>query len=162
MNRRWNLFQVVQVFVLALVTCASTAQVSLVADYTAHYGIVEGTDLTGYVTYDVYVSFLNSNYRLTALGGGLQNNPNFTVQLSSDCNFFQHANGSYSSEGISCSDYTTNPSLEWDSRFAIGNNCNNASEHLYQVTSENNSLNAWEAGGSVLSLSNTLERHIEQ
>ena len=46
MKRRWNLFQVIQVFVLALVTSASMAQVSLVADYTAHYGIVEGTDLT--------------------------------------------------------------------------------------------------------------------
>lgn len=150
------MFQVVQVIVLALATCAASAQVSLVADYTAHYGIVEGTDLTGYITYDVYVSFPNSNYRLTAIGGGMQNNPNFTVQLSSDCNFFQHANGSYFSEGISCSDYTSNPALEWDSRFAIGSNCNNASEHLYQVTSESNSLNAWEVGSSALSLSNTL------
>jgi len=150
------LFQVVQVILLTLVACASSAQVSLVADYTAHYGIIEGTDLTGYITYDVYVSFPNSNYRLTAIGGGLQSNPNFTVQLSSDCNFFQHANGSYFSEGISCSDYATNPALEWDSRFAIGSNCNNASENLYQVTSESNSLNAWEAGSSALSLANTL------
>ncbi|MDP4817404.1 MAG: hypothetical protein NWR69_00170, partial [Flavobacteriales bacterium] len=156
MNRRWNFFQVAQVFVLALVTCASSAQVSLVADYTAHYGIVEGIDLTGYVTYDVYVSFPNSNYRLTALGGGLQNNPNFTVQLSSDCNFFQHVNGSYFSEGINCSDYAANPALEWDSRFAIGSSCNNSSEHLYLVTSESNALNAWEAGSTALSLSNTL------
>ena len=156
MNKRWNLFQAVQVFVLALLTCASSAQVSLVSDYTAHYGIVDGADLTGYVTYDVYVSFPNSNYRLTALGGGLQINPNFTVQLSSDCNFFQHVNGSYFSEGINCSDYSTNPALEWDSRFAIGNSCNNASSHLYQVTSENNAMNAWEAGSSTLSLSNTL------
>ena len=156
MNRRWNLFQVVQVLVLALLTCASNAQVSLVADYTAHYGIVEGTDLTGYVTYDVYVSFPTSNYRLTSVGGGLQSNPNFTVQLSSDCNFFQHVNGSFFSEGINCSDYSANPALEWDSRFAIGSSCNNASEHLYQVTSENNALNNWEAGTSTLSLSNTL------
>jgi gliding motility-associated-like protein len=156
MNRRWNLFQVAQVLVLALLTCASNAQVSLVADYTAHYGIVEGTDLTGYVTYDVYISFPNSNYRLTALGGGLQNNPNFNVQLSSDCNFFQHVNGSYFSEGINCSDYAANPALEWDSRFAIGSSCNIAGTHLYQVTSENNLLNAWEAGSSTLSLSNTL------
>ena len=156
MNRRWNFFQVAQVFVLALVTCASSAQVSLVADYTANYGIVEGIDLTGYVTYDVYVSFPNSNYRLTALGGGLQNNLNFNVQLSSDCNFFQHVNGSYFSEGINCSDYAANPALEWDSRFAIGSSCNNSSEHLYQVTSESNALNAWEAGSTALSLSNTL------
>jgi gliding motility-associated-like protein len=156
MNRRWNLFQVVQVLVLALLTCASSAQVSLVADYTAHYGTVEGTDLSGYVTYDVYVSFPNSNYRLTAMGGGLQSNPNFTVELSSDCNFFQHGSGSYFSEEINCSDYAANPALEWDSRFAIGSNCNASSNHLYQVTSENNSLNAWEAGSSTLSLSNTL------
>jgi gliding motility-associated-like protein len=146
----------VQAFVFALVTCASSAQVSLVADYTAHYGIVEGTDLTGYVTYDIYVSFPTSNYRLTALGGGLQSNPNFTVQVSSDCNFFQHVNGSYFSEGINCSDYSTSPALEWDSRFAIGSNCNNASAHLYQVSSENNALNAWEAGSSTLLLTNTL------
>jgi hypothetical protein len=38
MKRRWNLFQGLQVFVLALVTSASSAQVSLVVDYTAHYG----------------------------------------------------------------------------------------------------------------------------
>ena len=156
MNGRWNLIRNVQVFILVFYALASSAQVSLVADYTAHYEIVEGTDLTGYITYDVYVSFPNSNYRLTALGGGLQNNSNFTVQLSSDCNFFQHANGSYFSEGINCSDYPANPALEWDSRFAIGSSCNNSNEHLYQVTSESNALNAWEAGGTGLSLSNTL------
>ena len=156
MNGRWNLSQVLQVLVLTLLTCASSAQVSIIADYTAHYGIVEGTDLTGYVTYDVYVSFPNSNYRLTAVGGGLQSNPNFTVQLSSDCNFFQHVSGSFFSEGINCSDYTINPSLEWDSRFAIGSSCNNASGHLFQVTSESTALNAWDAGSSALSLSNTL------
>lgn len=156
MNRRWNFFQVAQVFVLALVTCASSAQVSLVADYTAHYGTIEGIDLTGYVTYDVYVSFPNSNYRLTALGGGLQDNPNFTIQLSSDCNFFQHVNGSYFSEGINCADYSANPALEWDSRFALGSECNNTSSSLYNVSSEMNALNNWENGSSTLSLSNTL------
>ena len=142
--------------VLALLTCTSSAQVSLVANYTAHYGTIEGTDLTGYITYDVYVSFPNSNFRLTAIGGGLQNNSNFTVQLSSDCNFFQHVNGSYFSEGINCSDYSVNPALEWDSRFALGSSCNNAGAHLYQVTSENSNLNAWEGGSSTLTLSNTL------
>jgi gliding motility-associated-like protein len=156
MNRRWNLFQVVQVLVLALLTCASTAQVSLVADYTAHYGIVEGTDLTGYVTYDVYVAFPNSNYRLTSIGGGLQADPNFTVQLSSDCDFFQHTNGSYFSEGINCADYAASPALEWDSRFALGSECNNTSSSLYNVSSEMNALNNWENGNSSLSLSNTM------
>jgi len=156
MKRRWNLILGLQVFFLALLTCASNAQVSLVADYTAHYGIVDGTDLTGYITYDVYVSFPTSNYRLTAIGGGLQSNPNFTVQVSSDCNFFQHVNGSYFSEGINCADYAVSPALEWDSRFAVGSVCNASSNHLYQVTSENNALNAWETGSSVLSLSNTL------
>ena len=150
------MFQVVQVFVLVLLTCASTAQVSLVADYTAHYGIVEGTDLTGYVTYDIYVSFPSSNYRLTALGGGLQSNSNFTVQFSSDCNFFQHVNGSYFSEGINCADYAASPALEWDSRFALGSECNNTSSSLYNVSSEMNALNNWENGNSSVSLSNTL------
>jgi gliding motility-associated-like protein len=156
MKRRWNLFQVVQVFVLALVASASIAQVSLVADYTAHYGIIDGTDLTGYVTYDVYVSFPNSNYRLTSIGGGLQSNPNFTVQLSSDCDFFQHTNGSYFSGGINCADYASDPSLEWDSRFAVGSECNNASPSLYHVSSEMNALNNWENGNTTLALSNTL------
>ena len=156
MNRRLIFFQGLQVLVLAIISCATSAQVSLVADYTAHYGVVEGTDLTGYVTYDVYVSFPNSNYRLTAIGGGLQSNPNFTVQLSSDCNFFQHVNGSFFSEGINCVDYASNPALEWDSRFSIGTICNNGSDNLYQVSSEGNSLNGWEAGSSALSLSNTL------
>ncbi len=156
MNRRWNLFEVVQVFVLVLLTCASTAQVSLVADYTAHYGIVGGTDLTGYVSYDVYVAFPNSNYRLTSIGGGLQADPNFTVQLSSDCDFFQHTNGSYFSEGINCADYAASPTLEWDSRFALGSECNNTSSSLYNVSSEMNALNNWENGNSSLSLSNTL------
>lgn len=156
MNRRLNWIQVVQVFFLALTTGALNAQVTLVADYTAHYGYVGGVDLSGYVTYDIYVSFPTSNYRLTSIGGGLQNNPNFTVQLSSDCNFFQDVSGSYYSEGINCSDYVTNPALEWDSRFAIGSNCNSSNEHLYAVTSENNSLSAWEEGSSSLILSNTL------
>jgi gliding motility-associated-like protein len=156
MKRRWILFQVVQVFVLALVTSASMAQVSLVADYTAHYGIVEGADLTGYITYDVYVAFPNSNYRLTSIGGGLQADPNFTVQLSSDCDFFQHTNGSYFSEGINCADYAASPALEWDSRFALGSECNNTSSSLYNVSSEMNAFNNWENGSSTLSLSNTL------
>jgi len=142
--------------VLALVASASIAQVSLVADYTAHYGIIDGTDLTGYVTYDVYVSFPNSNYRLTSIGGGLQSNPNFTVQLSSDCDFFQHTNGSYFSGGINCADYASDPSLEWDSRFAVGSECNNASPSLYHVSSEMNALNNWENGNTTLALSNTL------
>ena len=141
---------------LAFATSASMAQVSLVADYTAHYGIVEGTDLTGYVTYDVYVAFPNSNYRLTSIGGGLQADPNFTVQISSDCNFFQHINGSYFSEGINCADYSASPALEWDSRFALGSECNNTSSSLYNVSSEMNALNNWENGSSTLSLSNTL------
>ena len=141
---------------LAIVTSASMAQVSLVADYTAHYGIVEGTDLTGYVTYDVYVAFPNSNYRLTSIGGGLQADPNFTVQISSDCNFFQHINGSYFSEGINCADYSASPALEWDSRFALGSECNNTSSSLYNVSSEMNALNNWENGSSTISLSNTL------
>lgn len=156
MKRRWNFFRCVQVLLLALLTSTLTAQVSLVADYTAHYGIVEGTNLTGYVTYDIYVSFPNTNYRLTAVGGGLQSDPSFTVQLSSDCNFFQHVNGSYFSEGINCADYSTNPALEWDSRFAIGSNCNSLTNPLYKVSSEDNFLNNWEFGSSALSLSNTL------
>ncbi|MFM2317171.1 MAG: hypothetical protein RLZZ155_1503, partial [Bacteroidota bacterium] len=156
MKRRWNSIKAIQLVVFALLCYCSNAQVSLLADYTAHYGIVGGEDLSGYVTYDVYLSFPTSTYRLTAIGGGLQANPNFTVQLSSDCNFFQHANGSYFSEGISCSDYASNPSLEWDSRFAVGSECNNSSPSLYQVSSEMNALNNWENGSSALALSNTL------
>ena len=156
MNKRWNLFQGLQVWLLALVTCASSAQVALVSNYTAHYGTIEGTDLSGYVTYDVYVSFPTSNFRLTAIGGGLQSNPNFTVQISSDCNFFQHINGSYFSEGINCSDYSSSPSLEWDSRFALGSGCNNTSSSLYNVSSEMIALSNWENGSSTLALSNTL------
>lgn len=145
-----------QALAFALLYYSSSAQISLVADYTAHYGIVNGTDLTGYITYDVYVAFPTSNYRLASVGGGLQSNPNFTVQLSSDCNFFQHVNGSYFSEGINCADYSTNPALEWDSRFAIGSNCNSLTNPLYKVSSEANFLNNWEFGSSTLSLSNTL------
>jgi len=156
MNRRWNSIKAIQLFVFSLLCYSTNAQVSLVADYTAHYGIVEGTNLTGYVTYDVYVSFPTSNYRLTALGAGLQSNSNFIVELSSDCNFFQHANGSFFSEGIVCNDYSVNPSLEWDSRFALGSECNNSSPSLYNVSSEINALNNWENGGSTISLSNTL------
>ncbi len=156
MKRRWNMSKVLQALAFALLSYSASAQVSLVADYTAHYGIVNGTDLTGYITYDVYVAFPTSNYRLTSVGGGLQSNPNFTVQLSSDCNFFQQINGSYSSEGINCSDYASNPGLEWDSRFALGSECNNTSSSLYNVTSEMNALNNWENGSSSLSLSNTL------
>jgi gliding motility-associated-like protein len=156
MKRRWNSLKAIQLVVFALLYLSSEAQVSLVSDYTAHYGIVGGEDLSGYVTFDVYVSFPTSNYRLTSTGGGLQNNPNFTVQLSSDCNFFQHTNGSYFSEGINCADYASNPSLEWDSRFAVGSECNIASSSLYNVSSEMNALNNWENGSSTLSLSNTL------
>ena len=156
MKRRLNILKTLQALAFALLYYSSSAQISLVADYTAHYGIIEGTDLTGYVTYDVYVSFPTSNYRLTSLGGGLQSNPNFIVQLSSDCDFFQHVNGSYFSQGINCADYAASPALEWDSRFALGSECNNTSSSLYNVSSEMNALNNWENGSSTLSLSNTL------
>jgi gliding motility-associated-like protein len=156
MKRRLNILKTLQALVFASFCYSTSAQVSLVADYTAHNGIIDGTDLTGYVTYDVYVSFPTSNYRLTSLGGGLQSNPNFIVQLSSDCDFFQHVNGSYFSQGINCADYASNPALEWDSRIALGSECNNTSSSLYNVSSEMNALNIWENGSSTLSLSNTL------
>jgi gliding motility-associated-like protein len=150
------MFKTLQIFAFVLLGFYSRAQVSLTCDYTAHYGLTGTTDLSGYVTYDVYVSFPSSSYRLTALGGGLQSDPNFTVQVSSDCQFFQASNGSYFSEGISCSDYALNPALEWDSRFVLGADCNNGNGSLYMVTSETAALNAWEGGANSLNLSNTL------
>ncbi|MFM1773072.1 MAG: hypothetical protein RLZZ71_2214 [Bacteroidota bacterium] len=156
MNRRWHMFKTLQIFAFVLLGFYSRAQVSLTCDYTAHYGLTGTTDLSGYVTYDVYVSFSSSSYRLTALGGGLQSDPNFTVQVSSDCQFFQVSNGSYFSEGISCSDYTLNPALEWDSRFVLGADCNDGNGSLYKVTSETTTLSAWEGGSNSINLSNTL------
>lgn len=156
MNRRWNIYRSLQIFAAVLLCYSTQAQVSLLCDYTAHYGTIGSVDFTGYVTYDVYVSFPTSNYRLTAIGGGLQSDPNFTVQVTSDCNFYQHVNGSYFSQGINCADYNSNPSLEWDSRFAIGDDCNSANGSLYKVSSENSALSAWEAGSNSMNLSNTL------
>ena len=150
------MIKTLQIAALVLLGFYSSAQVSLTCDYTAHYGFSGTTDLSGYVTYDVYVSFSSSSYRLTALGGGLQSDANFTVEISSDCQFFQASDGSYFSEGISCSDYALNPALEWDSRFVLGSDCNNNSGSLYKVTSETAALSAWEGGSNSLNLSNTL------
>lgn len=143
-----------------------TGQANLVVEYTPHYGIIEGVDLTGYVSYDVYLQFpSNTNTKVTAIGGGTNIDPNFTFSISTDCNFFQYDGGAATSEGIDCAQAAIHPALDYDSRIMLGSTCNGAELPLYVVSSEAAALQNWEAtgtpgnmfdGSTSLNLSNTL------
>jgi|GEM_PF-1657602 len=151
--------------ILAFAAHAS-GQANLVVEYTPHYGNVEGIDLTGYVSYDVYLQFpSNTNTKVTAIGGGSNIDPNFTFSISTDCNFFQYDGGAATSEGIDCAQAAIHPALEFDSRIMLGSTCNGAELPLYMVSSESAAMQAWEATGTPgnmfdgttsLNLSNTL------
>jgi len=146
-----------------------------VVEYIAHYGNYgDGQDLTGYVTYRVYLQFsatavnpaLGSIYAAVADIG-----PTSIINVNTDCgNFFQHDFGGPTVEPINCALLNVYPSLRYDSFFTVGNLCKapgNAA--LNTITLDLPLLQAWENdnndgnyfdGPNAMTLSNTAFFHL--
>ena len=138
-------------------------------EYTVHYGDYgDGVDLTGYVTYDVYLEFdpANPNPALTTIYAAVPDlGPSYIIDVEAECGTFQHDQGGNTVESIQCSILSFFPSLQWDSFFTIGSVCKNAGDgNLLQVTTDQVAIAAWENtvvpgnyfdGGSSMILNNT-------
>ncbi len=98
-----------------------------------HYGDYgDGQDLTGYVTYRLYVTVENENDYLLAIYGLLleDEQPDTSdIIFNFDCNLFQHEFGSDLAGGINCAilDFPGFESLAYDSWFTVGEDCDNPS-----------------------------------
>jgi len=140
-----------------------------VVEYTVHYGDYgDGEDLTGYVTYDVYLEFsaLNPNPKLTTIYSAVPDlGPQYILTVDAPCGLFQHDQGGPSVEDVACFILPFFPSIEFDSFFTIGNACKaNADQPLFTVTTDQPAIAAWENtvvpgnyfdGGASMTLNNT-------
>ncbi|MCC6600316.1 MAG: gliding motility-associated C-terminal domain-containing protein [Crocinitomicaceae bacterium] len=138
-------------------------------EYTVHYGDYgDGVDLTGYVTYDIYLQFnsANPNPALTTVFSAVPDlGPAYTIEVDAECGTFQHDQGGITVESIQCVLLPFFQSLEWDSFFTIGNSCKGSSDaNLFLITTDNAAIDAWENtivpgnffdGGSNMVLNNT-------
>lgn len=120
-----------------------------VVEYTVHYGDYgDGEDLTGYVTYDVFLQFPPTavNPKLTTVFAATPDlGPEYVIFVDGPCGTFQHDQGGPTVEDISCFVLPFFPSLQYDSYFTIGNACKGATDQpLYLVTTDQPALDGWE------------------
>lgn len=139
---------VAALFLLASVGMSAQAPVPVV-EYTVHYGDYgDGQDLTGYVTYDVYLEFAAAavNPKLTAVFSAEPDlGPEYVIQINAPCGLFQHDQGGPTVEPLQCFILPFFPSLEWDSFWTIGNDCKSGTDgQLFTVTDEQPAIDAWE------------------
>lgn len=100
---------------------------------TVHYGMVGAYDLNGYVTYDLFVNLTNETDYVSAVYGLSDDDPvsdpcNINagfcdVIFGTDCDFFQHPLGGFTSASITCSLCEIDPALCYDSYLTIGEYC---------------------------------------
>jgi hypothetical protein len=128
---------------LAVLLCSSFAEAQLAAipitvEMTPHYGVYdEGApvcapiDLTGYVTYDVYINLLDESDCLQAVFGSdpVGADPfnceedNFDLRIEVPCGVFQHPLGGKFASDVNCEMIGIYQSLQWDSFISIGVGC---------------------------------------
>jgi gliding motility-associated-like protein len=118
-------------------------------EYTVHYGDYgDGQDLTGYVTYDVYLEFAASavNPKLTTVFSAQPDlGAEYVITVDAPCGLFQHDQGGETVEGAQCFVLPFFQSLEYDSFWTIGNSCKaNTDQQLFTVTTDQPALDAWE------------------
>ncbi|MFM1931998.1 MAG: hypothetical protein RL226_1301, partial [Bacteroidota bacterium] len=96
-----------------------------------HYGVVGSTDLTGYITYGVYVCFTNEDDFLSALYGLAQANPLIfqpdeeDLAIYTDCPCYESPFGAYLGSGINDVLIGPFPELAYDSWWTIGMSSSN-------------------------------------
>lgn len=102
-------------------------------DCTVHYGDYgeAGVDLTGYVTYEVYVNFANPQNYLSSVFASeafqdCVQDPDSTVFFQFPCGLFQHEIESQFGYNQSCLyDFGLFPTSQFDSWLTIGKECSN-------------------------------------
>jgi gliding motility-associated-like protein len=148
-----NLLWILTWTCVGVTTASSQAPVPEV-EYIAHYGsYADGVDLTGYVTYRVYVRFADTdiNPALSTIFASVPDaGPENIIEITTDCgNFFQHDNGGPTVEPVNCALLNLIPSLRFDTFFTIGNLCKAAGNGaLNTIGSEAPLLAAWENDNS--------------
>jgi gliding motility-associated-like protein len=143
------------ILILLLLTSAfsSTAQLANPAyevEYTIHYDSYDGVDLTGYVTYEVYLRFENPDNYLLAIFGEEDPAPDCIfdpVQVT----YFNFPCGLFQSETETAFGHTNNclyefglPGFaadEWDSYMALGMEC--SSDFNCEVISDIGNCPTW-------------------
>jgi len=137
-------------FVFHLLPVCMMAQAPTpVVEYTVHYGDYgDGEDLTGYVTYDVFLEFPSSapSPKLTTVFAAVPDlGPQYVIHVDAPCGTFQHDQGGPSVEDISCLLFPIFPSLQYDCFFTIGNACKSgADQPLFVITTDQLALAGWE------------------
>jgi gliding motility-associated-like protein len=109
---------------------AQLATNPITVETVVHYGDYgDGVDLTGFVTYSVYVNFQNANNYLTAIFGEeaipdcVQDATN-VLFMDFDCEVFQHeAEGPYGYSQSCLYNFGIFPSSQFDSWISIGADC---------------------------------------
>jgi gliding motility-associated-like protein len=155
--------------ILSLIsTLIAKGQPTAEVEYTVHYSSYGGVDLTGWVTYDIYIRFESAQSALsTVLAGTADLGAEWVIDLETSCETFQHDAAQWTVEGNSCFLQGIIPSLQWDSYFTIGNFCKNTGDATLSTLSFPSDLPliaAWENvnndnnffdGGTSLHLDNT-------
>jgi gliding motility-associated-like protein len=118
------------VMLAQVTTWSQLAAVPITVETEVHYGDYgDGVDLTGFVTYKVYVNFINEENYLTALFGAeaqpdCVQDTDSTLFMHFDCDLFQHeAEGAYGYNQSCFYDFDLFPSSLYDSWLTIGKTC---------------------------------------
>jgi gliding motility-associated-like protein len=134
---------------LTVTTKAQLAATPIHIETIVHQGDYgeAGMDLSGYVTYKVYVQFTNSDYYLTSIFA-TEYSPDCTQDADSTlffnfpCGLFQHPQGSTFGYDNTCLT-TTYPTVAYDSYLTIGKTCQ--SQSTCDVFYRQNRCNPWQA-----------------
>lgn len=142
---------------------AQLAAIPFDVDVTVHYGAgADGIDLTGYVTYDVYLVTQTPTTRIVVISGGTPASEALADTLGEDgiltpdaldlfihtpCGTFQHENSGWNVAQNNCNLQTFLPSMAWDSFLTLKYLCSptpTAINNLIGFVQDINSLAAWE------------------
>lgn len=158
-----------QLMALALLLMASFTGLSQLApqqyevDVTVHYGAgSDGVDLTGYVTYDVYLVTATPITRIVLISGNTPDLEALADTLGEDgiltpdagdlfintpCGTFQHENSGWNVAQNNCNLQSFLPSMAWDSFITLKYLCSptpTAINNLVGFVQDVNALAAWE------------------
>lgn len=142
-----------KVILLGLVSLSAiTARAQLAANpiyietivHNGNYGEA-GMDLSGYVTYRVYVQFANPNNYLTSIFAteyipDCTQDSDSSLYINFPCGLFQHPNGSAYGFQSTCQ-IATYPTVEYDSYLTIGKSC--ASQSTCDIITPLNQCSSW-------------------
>lgn len=165
MKRRFLSYFILLGLVLsAFGTYAQLAAVPYEVDITVHYGATapENVDLTGYVTYDVYLRTVDNNTRIVVINGstpdaeaaldalgadGVLTPDALDLFINTPCGTFQHENAGWTVTQNQCAIQGFLPSMAWDSFVTLKYLCSPSPTSIQSVLfppQDQNAVAAWE------------------